>query len=315
MKPIMHNKNTRWDISNKDFKPLFDLLLESDDSCKELHKDIKTQNPQHFVMSPEIAYQSQKLAHEIVLNNDLFVNLLPKVKTPYSSLTIEMPITKEINELCPPIQQGQIQIIRSGAYVKQNIDQGNLIFIPFYEFINGFVLSPPIVLILQILKDHIPEKKGEAPIVYKSTFNKYLSKLLKIQNIPLEKFVNSNQGKAYLDLLTKEATEEVFRVLFCWLILLNSKSGIDKTIVKEKTPAIKLGALKKRQHSRSGYTVISLSDMEKPQSDGIVVSRNDISTHRVRGHFKVKKSGIFWWRPHVRGTGEIQERQGYQLSA
>lgn len=315
MKPIMHNKNTRWNISSKDFKPLFDLLLEADDSCKELHKDIKRENPQHFVMSPEIAYQCQKLSNEIVLNNDLFVNLLPKVKTPYSCLTIEMPITKEVNDMCPPIKQEQMQLIRSGAFVKQNTDEGNLLFIPFYEFTNGFVLSPPIALILQIVEDHIPKEKGETPILCTSMFNKYASTLLENQNIPLEKFLQSEAAKSYLDLLTKEATEEVFRLLFCWLILLNSKSGIDKTIVKQKTPAIKLGALKKRQHSRSGYTVISLSDMEKPQSDGIVVRRNDISAHRVRGHFKVKKLGIFWWRPHVRGAGELQERKGYQLSA
>jgi hypothetical protein len=315
MKIIEHNKNTRWNISSKDFKPLFDLLLESDDSCKELHKDIKTQNPQHFVMSPEIAYQSQKLANEIVLNNELFVNLLPKIKTPYSCLTIEMPITKEINEICPPVKQGQMQLIRSGAFVKQNTDEGALLFIPFYEFTNGFVFSPPIALILQIVKDNIQKNEKESRVLYKSAFNKYLPKLLELQNVPLEKFVNSDRGKEYLNLFTEESAEEIFRLLFCWLILLNSKSGIDKTIVKEKTSAIKLGALKKRQYNRSGYTVISLSDMEKPQSDGIVVSRNDVSAHRVRGHFKVKKSGIFWWRPHVRGAGEIKERQGYQLSA
>ncbi|HEY3919172.1 MAG TPA: hypothetical protein VGL83_15380 [Stellaceae bacterium] len=36
--------------------------------------------------------------------------------------------------------------------------------------------------------------------------------------------------------------------------------------------------------------------------------------HLVRGHFKVRKSGIYWWSPYVRGTGEAVLRAAYIVS-
>jgi len=36
--------------------------------------------------------------------------------------------------------------------------------------------------------------------------------------------------------------------------------------------------------------------------------------HLVRGHFKTRSTGIFWWSPFVRGHGDAVERRHYEVS-
>jgi hypothetical protein len=40
-------------------------------------------------------------------------------------------------------------------------------------------------------------------------------------------------------------------------------------------------------------------------ADGVAASQNrDLRLHFVRGHFKHRKSGLFWWSMHARGSGK-----------
>ncbi|MDD2794632.1 hypothetical protein [Acidocella sp.] len=48
---------------------------------------------------------------------------------------------------------------------------------------------------------------------------------------------------------------------------------------------------------------------------GIPNAPSDLRAALVRGHFKVRKSGVFWWSPHVRGNiGEVSGRD-YRVQA
>lgn len=43
-------------------------------------------------------------------------------------------------------------------------------------------------------------------------------------------------------------------------------------------------------------------------------SRQKAGQHYVAGHFKVRKSGVFWWTPFLRGDPERQlHREGYKV--
>lgn len=42
-------------------------------------------------------------------------------------------------------------------------------------------------------------------------------------------------------------------------------------------------------------------------------NRAGSKTHVVRGHFKVRKEGVFWWNAHVRGDGKLAERTAYEV--
>jgi hypothetical protein len=45
-----------------------------------------------------------------------------------------------------------------------------------------------------------------------------------------------------------------------------------------------------------------------------LLSREDAGRHRVRGHFKIRKTGIYWWHPFFRGDpNKPVQRQEYQV--
>jgi hypothetical protein len=58
------------------------------------------------------------------------------------------------------------------------------------------------------------------------------------------------------------------------------------------------------------YTVVSLSAVETV-SQGVTSQRADVEAHLVRGHFKRRNSGVYWWNPFIRGTGEVKQRKAY----
>jgi len=60
---------------------------------------------------------------------------------------------------------------------------------------------------------------------------------------------------------------------------------------------------------------LSLSrTVERRRSEG---QGNPMPLHMVRGHFKVRKSGIYWWAPFWRGDAAagVVSRKGYEVVA
>lgn len=57
----------------------------------------------------------------------------------------------------------------------------------------------------------------------------------------------------------------------------------------------------------SNYTYIR-SNMTPSASTGTGGTK---AAHLVRGHFKRRKTGVYWWKPHVAGSGELKERKAY----
>lgn len=99
-------------------------------------------------------------------------------------------------------------------------------------------------------------------------------------------------------------------VAFFLLDFLNrSRSGLKKHVVTPKlTVKDKMNGGKKRGARR--YTHIYLDKVEYIKNDAPVM-RTDMQAHMVRGHFKRKKNGIFWWNPFVRGRGKLNKREAY----
>jgi hypothetical protein len=44
------------------------------------------------------------------------------------------------------------------------------------------------------------------------------------------------------------------------------------------------------------------------------LSREAARLHLVRGHFKVRKTGIYWWSPFPRGRGDVARRERYEVA-
>lgn len=96
----------------------------------------------------------------------------------------------------------------------------------------------------------------------------------------------------------------------CLLDFLNhNRSGLKKHVVTPKlTVKDKMNKGKKRGARR--YTHVYLNKVEYIKNDAPVM-RTDMQAHMVRGHFKRKKNGIFWWNPFVRGRGKLNKREAY----
>jgi hypothetical protein len=61
-------------------------------------------------------------------------------------------------------------------------------------------------------------------------------------------------------------------------------------------------------------THLQLSQAQKRAFRAGLLSREDAGRHRVRGHFKIRKTGVYWWSPFFRGdpTKPIH-RQEYEV--
>jgi len=110
-------------------------------------------------------------------------------------------------------------------------------------------------------------------------------------------------------LVVSETCEEISPLLIAWATLVNCRTGITKTHIKREKPK----AAGRRSAIRNGtsYTVVTLNAVENVDSSGVVSTRTDLSAHYVRGHFKQRATGLFWWQPFVRGTGEVKKREAY----
>jgi hypothetical protein len=306
MTNIHSSKN--WICSEPSFKPLFDLLEDSDAINKQFYENIKKRSLQNFVMSPEIAYEAQKIANDIAKNKEQNSLLFNKVMLPYDELLIEMPLTDEVKNIrAPLLNQTQDEVQRIGAYIKTKIVDDELCFVfsPYWGFSNGRNGH-------SLVEIDVYFENNETFISAKAI--KEVVDFINKSNLPKhikEKYF----GHDRFSLLIKEASDEIGVLLVAWCVLVNSKSGVQKTKVSEKTSNPKLGKRERKRRSRSAYTIVSLEELEKINYETNTVQKLDIAAHRVRGHFKIRKNGIFWWRPHIRGTGELLERNGYKLVA
>lgn len=90
------------------------------------------------------------------------------------------------------------------------------------------------------------------------------------------------------------------------LVMLGTKNGCsgEKITVDEKLQAAR---------AKCGKAPL-LTYVRLTPNIGITRDSNGRETaeaHMVRGHFKRRETGTYWWGHHVRGTGEVQKREAY----
>lgn len=97
-----------------------------------------------------------------------------------------------------------------------------------------------------------------------------------------------------------------WRFVMALLIVLNSKNLVS---VQPEADVTRLN----KARVRSGKTpllahhpvVLNLSKAQRGRVMALAtgLGRASLDPHLVRGHFKLRKTGIFWWSPHTRGAG------------
>lgn len=105
----------------------------------------------------------------------------------------------------------------------------------------------------------------------------------------------------------------ILRAAMVGLALMNSRNLVT---IEARDPA-KINKARKLRGKRAMLSFsevrVNLSRRDQRTADQIGSTSADIRQHIVRGHFKVRKGGVYWWRPFLRGSAEAGQviRRGY----
>lgn len=101
------------------------------------------------------------------------------------------------------------------------------------------------------------------------------------------------------------------------LILLNTQNGVD--LDRSDLSKLNRSRVKSRKRELFSHRTVRLRGMRYRRAiAGLTSGKNDRITraHLVRGHFKIRKTGAFWWSPFVRGDAHAgMVTHDYKMSA
>ena len=268
---------------------------------------------QTFVLSPEVALSAEQL----VRSKSFTMPKIEELHMPYTHTVVEYPLTPEIQKLrSNGLVDGTEPISRIGAYIHET-GIGVFTCMPYWEFVDGKIQHSAFTFAFGLgdevggFKIFLGKNAQESVTAHLFPCVSFIKSAQKLGVKPehLRNILKDEQVQQHI----KESATEIPCLMFASFLLLNCKSGVVKTKIAEKRPpkGLKLGGKKKKQYSSSAYTVLHLEEIETISVEGIVSRREDISAHYVRGHFKQRKSGIYWWNSFIRGTGEVKKRKAY----
>lgn len=279
-------------------------------------KDLAKPETQIFALSPEVALAAEKM----VQSPSFKLPDLSQLKFPYPHMAVEVPLTKEIKAFRDKATvNGQYPIKRVGLIIQANNEEGWVNCIPYWEYENPNLCQVPL-LSFALGVDFIPAPKVGVHLPNNPSEIAYFKILPAIcatnafekAGVPPENFARIFKDPLF-NTYIQENVSELPMLLFACTLMLNCKTGVKYTKVAAKAPppGLSLGAKKKKRYSASAYTVLHLEEIENVDADGNITQRADIAAHYVRGHFKQRKHGIYWWNPFVRGKGDPKKREAY----
>jgi hypothetical protein len=288
-------------------------------------KNISTDGVEIFVLSDELSLAAQTLLNspENVVPNDLST-----LRLPYNKIAIELKQTEEVKALRR--KQSSIKeddpslypVSVTGMLITAHPELGNTIIIqPYWEY-EG-MNSVEVSMICMIL--NVPEniKRNLRMAVIKYPFTTLEVGILPAPYIAA-RMIDKDLPSINLDFLKdpdifsqliKESSDELSTNLFAALMLINCKSGVSATRISGKTLSPAFSKKLRKKLSSPSYTVLSISESESVTPTGVVSRRSDISAHYVRGHFKCRRGGTYWWNPYIRGKGGVRKREAYRVVA
>jgi len=122
----------------------------------------------------------------------------------------------------------------------------------------------------------------------------------------LDIILRAPDGPALLDVLKRNADHDWAGEPWFWLAvmaLLNAKNGASSNFVPAPA-ALNKSRAKAGKPPLADYHQLTLRigphDAPRRRA-GQDTSRATMRAHTVRGHFKIRRSGVYWWRPFIRG--------------
>jgi len=277
-----------------------------------------------FMLSNEVAYSAQLLAGKV---SEVVPTDLAKLHLPYPKIAIEFSISSELaalrkkQTLCIESESRNEELYKIatvGIYAESHPEKVTVVQ-PYWKFVyNDIVEVCPFAIVFNydywigtpvqkviVYHPHYPEMKIPVGLIPSPTW------MAALDGVARENFLKAIKDGHMFRTMAKEAVDEIPTTLFAALLLINCKSGITLTRVSKRVAPSGYGKRLKRKYSSPAFTVLSLSEVEIVSSEGLVSRRTDLSAHYVRGHFKARKSGIYWWNSFIRGSGTLRKRQAY----
>jgi hypothetical protein len=131
-----------------------------------------------------------------------------------------------------------------------------------------------------------------------------LADLLEFYMAPFDCGIPENLQEQYFNTLVRSDWAGEIRFIFAVLGLLNTRNV-------PETQAIEYNKLNKHRAKSnkfplSSHTVLKIRAVHRRSLTGYGsgASHAEIRSHFVRGHFKTRRTGAFWWGPHMRGKRE-----------
>lgn len=94
-----------------------------------------------------------------------------------------------------------------------------------------------------------------------------------------------------------------WRFVLALLTVLNSRNVIE---ISAESDVTKLNKAREKKGVSPLMTHreirLNMSKVQKRRLNSEQGSLHDLQAHLVRGHWKLKRSGLFWWNPFVRGS-------------
>lgn len=300
----------------------YDLQINPETKARwptQYSKGLSCDGVEIFVLSEELAYSAHLLAKN---SSGVFMQDLSTVHLPYPKVVFEAPVTEKIrrgrSDLI--VANGTVDIEKVGAYIEQS---GTGFFIqPYWKMMNGIVEVTPIAFStadefdgIRLMPVNLKPRGDGGPIIdLDAVISPAWGNILGGAGI-LHVLNEYRNDDSMLKRAITEAVEELPFVLFAALALINCKSGVTTTRVAKRVAPAKCSAYLKRKLSSPAYTVLALSEVESVTPTGHIAIRSDVSAHYVRGHFKARRSGVYWWNPFVRGTGALRKRTAYMVKS
>lgn len=264
---------------------------------------------------------SNALSDEIakLTNRDDFFCDLSSIRLPYPKVFVEIPITEAVQKIRTKNGNTGEPIKRIGATIYQYNNESTFAYWPVWEHTDGRLGGGAVALVVSptpepLITNKIFLNKVSPPVYFGITPCPMLIDIAFKHGVAPEKFAEGLMTAIQkAPSMLNDVLSEALMFLGAWTTLVNCKSGITTTHIDNRVVNASGKPIKKRDGPK--YTVLSLSATETVASSGEVSERKDITAHFVRGHFKQRKTGVYWWRHFVRGKGEVTNRDAYLVRA
>lgn len=309
-------------------KPRFDQHQDLIEGLRFVGQEVR--DCPRFVLDRAAAMMVQTVSSQ---NIPSFADTLPLCRLPYPKLWVEMSFRDRLDWVQEQQRQG-IELSRHEAsqqpqrlgFLIEQVGEGDttiLVVQPVWNFGDKMQIARMALAILigrdvpQDVKADILRKfptKPQKPDDPKTPeeIDAWAEMAARVTHfVPpwLEPYWNEAQrhGQARVDEEKAVARYDLaaeWRFVMALLIVLNSKNLVS---VQPEADVAKLN----KARARSGKVpllphhpvVLNLSKAQRGRVMALAtgLGRASLDPHLVRGHFKLRKTGIFWWSPHTRG--------------